>query len=63
MTERWHLNGFNLCEAIVIRTGPDGQGRNYIDGRHQISVGRFDTVDEARRAVDEHNAALGHDSP
>lgn len=63
MTERWHLNGFNLCSVIVVRNGPDDQGRNYIDGRHQIEVARFDTVEEARRAVDKHNAALGRDSP
>lgn len=56
--ERWHLNGFNLCEAIVIRDGPDALGRNYIDGRHQVQVGLFDTVEAARRAVEEHNAAL-----
>ena len=63
MTERWHLNGFNMSSVIVIRDGPDPQGRSYVDGRHQIEVARFDTVEEARRAVEERNAALGHDSP
>lgn len=61
--ERWHLNGFNLCEAIVIRDGPDDRGNHYRDGRHQIRVGLFGTVEDARRAVEEHNAALAPDSP
>lgn len=63
MDERWHLNGFDLSSVIVIRDGPDAKGHSYLDGRHQITVARFDTVEEARRAVEKHNAALGSDSP
>jgi hypothetical protein len=59
MTERWHLNGFNMSEVIVIRDGPDQQGRRYVDGRHQISIAKFDTVEQAREFCDEHNAMLG----
>lgn len=58
MTERWHQNGFNLCEVIVIRDGPDDLGRHYVDGRHQISIARFATIEEARLACDEHNKEL-----
>lgn len=58
MQERWHRNGFNLCEVIIVRDGPDAQGRKYIDGRHQVSVGHFDTPEDAAKACDEHNAGL-----
>lgn len=58
MTERWHLNGFNLSEVIVIRDGPDAQGRNYVDGRHQISIAKFDTIEQARECCDQHNSQL-----
>jgi hypothetical protein len=53
--DRWHLNGFNLCEVIVIHDGPDALGRNYADGRHQHSIAIFDTIDEARAAVERKN--------
>lgn len=56
--ERWHLNGFNMSEVIVIRSGPDPQGRNYVDGRHQISVAKFDTTEQAREFCDQHNSKL-----
>lgn len=58
MTERWHLNGFNMSEVIVIRDGPDPQGRHYVDGRHQISIAKFDTIEQAREFCDEHNSKL-----
>jgi hypothetical protein len=54
--ERWDQNGFNLCEVIIVRDGPDAQGRRYIDGRHQVSVAHYDTPEAAKRACDEHNA-------
>lgn len=58
VSERWHLNGFNLSEIIVIRDGPAPDGKTYLDGRHQLSVRHCATIDEARAAVDEHNAGL-----
>lgn len=61
MTERWHINGFNLSEVIVIRDGPDVKGHHYVDGRHQISIAKFDTAEEAREFCNQHNAALLED--
>ncbi len=58
MTERWHLNCFNMSEVIVIRDGSDPQGRRYVDGRHQISIAKFDTIEQARECCDQHNAIL-----
>lgn len=58
MTERWHLNGFNMCEVIVIREGPDPQGRHYVDGRHQISIAKFDTIEQSREFCEQHNSGL-----
>lgn len=58
MTERWHLNGFNMSEVIVIRDGPDPQGRRYVDGRHQISIAKCDTVEQARELCDQHNSEI-----
>lgn len=49
--ERWHLNGFILTSVIIVRDGPDANGRNYIDGRHQVTVGSFHTVRDAAAAV------------
>lgn len=49
--EEWHLNGFNLCEVIVIREGPAPDGKKYRDGRHQVRVALFENVEDARRAV------------
>lgn len=57
-TERWHQNGFNLCEVIIIRDGPCPKGHHYIDGRHQISVAKFDRIEDARAACIEHNQGL-----
>ena len=31
------------------------QGRRYVDGRHQISIAKFDTVEQARELCDQHN--------
>lgn len=56
--EKWHLNGFNLCEVIIIRDGPDAQGRHYIDGRHQVRVKLFEDIASASEAVHAHNSAL-----
>lgn len=58
MTERWHLNGFNMSEVIVIRDGADARGRHYVDGRHQISIAKFDTVEQAREFCNQHNSKL-----
>ena len=58
MSERWHLNCFDLTEVIVIRNGPDARGIHYIDGRHQVSIGKFETIKQAREACEEHNARL-----
>jgi hypothetical protein len=58
MNERWHLNGFNMSEVIVIRDGPDAQGHRYVDGRHQISIAKFDTIEQARKFCDQHSATL-----
>ena len=54
-SEEWHQNGFNLCEVIVIRDGPDAQGRRYLDGRHQIRVALFERIEDAKEAVELHN--------
>jgi hypothetical protein len=56
--ERWDINGFNLAEVIVVRDGPDAQGHQYVDGRHQVSIAKFETADEARKFCDQHNAGL-----
>ncbi len=53
--DRWHLNGFNLCEVIVIHDGPDALGHTYIDGRHQHSIAIYPTIEDARAAVDRFN--------
>lgn len=53
--DRWHLNGFNLCEVIVIHDGPDSLGRTYVDGRHQHSIATYATVGKAQAACDRHN--------
>ena len=53
--ETWHLNAFNMCEVIVIRDGPDAQGRRYLDGRHQIRVALFERIEDAKEAVELHN--------
>lgn len=53
--ETWHLNGFNMTEVIVIRDGPDAAGKRYRDGRHQVKVADFQTMEDARRAVDAAN--------
>lgn len=58
MTERWHQNGFNLCEVIIIRDGPDAQGRNYVDGRHQVRIALFERIEDAAQACADHNAGL-----
>lgn len=62
MTECWHLNCFNLSEVIVIRDGPDARGHHYVDGRHQISIANFDTIEEAREFCDKHNSKLDRPS-
>lgn len=56
--ERWHQNGFNLCEIIIIRDGPDPDGRRYVDGRHQIHVARFERIEDAAQACADHNVGL-----
>lgn len=53
--ERWHLNGFNLSTIIVVRDGPDDNGQTYVDGRHQYTIARFDTVRDAAAAVQAFN--------
>lgn len=53
--ERWHRNGFNLCEVIVIRDGPDAEGRSYVDSRHQIRVKLYETMEDAEKACEVHN--------
>jgi hypothetical protein len=58
MTERWHQNGFNTWEVIIIRNGPDAQGHNYVDGRHQIHVAYHESAEAAAAACAEHNAEL-----
>jgi hypothetical protein len=57
-TERWHQNGFNLAEVIVIRDGPAPDGTRYVDGRHSIRVAVFEAVEDAEAACAAHNAAL-----
>lgn len=54
--EFWHINGFNLCEVIIIRDGPDAQGRRYVDGRHQIRVALFERIEDAAQAVEDYNS-------
>lgn len=56
--ETWHLNGFNLCEVIVIRDGPDERGHRYIDGRHQVRVALYEDMRAAAEAVRQHNSTL-----
>ena len=61
--ERWHQNGFNLCEVVVIRDGPAPDGTKYVDGRHQIHVATFAALEDAARAVRLHNEALCQPAP
>lgn len=56
--EQWHQNGFNLCEVIVIRSGPDAQGHAYRDGRHQVRVALFERMEDAAQACLDHNAGV-----
>jgi hypothetical protein len=53
--DRWHLNGFNTSQVIVIHDGPDALGRTYVDGRHQHVIADYETTEEARAACDRHN--------
>lgn len=57
-SEYWHLNGFNMCEIIVIRDGPAPDGTKYVDGRHAISVAVFESVEDAALAVKRHNVTI-----
>lgn len=59
MNERWHQNGFNLCEVIIIRDGPAPDGKRYVDGRHQVRVALFERMEAAGWACADHNAAVG----
>lgn len=56
--ERWHLNGFNLCEIIIIRDGPSPDGKRYLDGHHQIRVALFELIEDAYEACDSHNEKI-----
>ncbi len=58
--ETWHLNGFNMCEVIVIREGADGRGHLYLDGRHQVRVALYEDMRAAADAVRQHNSSLAH---
>lgn len=35
---RWDINAYNLAQVIKIKDGPDRDGREYRDGRHQETV-------------------------
>jgi hypothetical protein len=54
-SETWHHAGL---EVFVIRTGAAPNGTRYVDGRHQIRVARFECAEDAKEAVERHNAAL-----
>lgn len=56
--ERWHRNGFNLCEVIIVRDGPAPDGQRYLDGRHQVRVALYDRMEDAERACNDHNADI-----
>lgn len=58
--ETWHLNGFNMCEVIVIREGADARGHRYLDGRHQVRVALYEDMRAAADAVRQHNSNLAH---
>lgn len=51
--ERWHLNGYNLTQVVVVRE-PDEEMTN--PNPYHIPIGNFETVRDAACAMQGHNA-------
>jgi len=47
-TTKWHQSAFDLSRVIEIREGPDADGHNYVDGRHEVTIARCETIEHAR---------------
>jgi hypothetical protein len=59
-TETWQRKG---PEVFVERAGPAPDGTKYADGKHSIRVACFECEEDARLAVEQHNAALTSQVP
>jgi hypothetical protein len=47
----WHRNAYNICSIIKINNGPDSNGHNYVDGRHQVKIASAEWATDAAHIV------------